>query len=146
VKPIKEKMKIYRLIFCGIAIVAIVSAIYARSVLMNIAFPHNVSIGSPDGEVGLNEPALPYNCLATYIDECKEEKQKEFYEMLKQTSFKFMPAGLNLASNTVPEPPELFGNAGLDLGHLGVCDVDLEPLVNLHVEAIILNSTVLSFF
>jgi hypothetical protein len=132
-------MKIYRLIFCCIAIVAIVSAVYTRSVLMNFAFPRNESINSPDSEVGLNEPALPYNCTATYIDECKEEKQKEFYEKLKQTSFKFMPAGLNLPLTPTAERPRLFGNAGLDLSSLHVCDADLEPLADVPIELIVLD-------
>jgi predicted transposase YbfD/YdcC len=80
-----------------------------------------------------------YNEGANYFAEFDIKKQQEFYDLLKQTSFKFIPNGLDYKINVME--PNLAGNAGLDLHNLDIADADLKPLISIPVVWINLSGT-----
>jgi Leucine-rich repeat (LRR) protein len=125
--------KISWLIIGTIVIVLTVIIFYIRSILIDDMF--NNTIDTPDNNIE------SYNPDSLYRSEFNVKKQKEFYDNLRQTSFKFIPSMEEVESDRGRTKPELVSNAGLSLRRLRVYDEDLEPLLNTPVIWINLENT-----
>jgi hypothetical protein len=130
---IKMKKLKKRLIgFIVICVVLFAGAFYARKVLLD-----SVAQNTSENQEPLK--LEQYKTAANYFAEFDIKKQQEFYALLKQTSFKFIPSSLEDKLNS--REAYLVGNAGLDLSDLKISDADLKPLVDIPIVWLNLSET-----
>jgi hypothetical protein len=123
--------------FMAISIMLFVSVLYVRAVLIDCVVQNDLE-KKP-------EQIEQYDCIANYRADFDTKKQQEFYNILKQTSFKFIPREddnfeLYLSAGRSVES-HLVGNAGLDLRDLKLYDFDLKSLVDVPIVWLDLSGT-----